>query len=273
MPRVVPKQVVEFIDLTFGGAIQVEPSNQPALTLEHNHAAHVAAVVELADQLPPELLPSDASRYAEYAASVAALRSALRMWEAHGSSFTLRRLPAYNHSPLFLIRRALAGLPDAVPSPDTAGFDFIDDDGLREVLRLDVSTATSALRNREWKAATVLAGSVIEALLLWAVKRHTSAKRDEAALRARQAGALGHIPGANPDDWHLPALIEVAGELRCITQGTVAEARRVREYRNLIHPGAAVRTGEQCDLGTAHIAVGTVDHVIRDLAAKGAEHD
>jgi hypothetical protein len=48
----------------------------------------------------------------------------------------------------------------------------------------------------------------------------------------------------------------------------IAAARLARNYRNLIHHGRAIRLGEACDQGTAHIAIGAVDHVIRDLESR-----
>ena len=38
-----------------------------------------------------------------------------------------------------------------------------------------------------------------------------------------------------------------------------------KDYRNLIHRGASERTGQVCDLGSAHHAVAALDHVVRDL--------
>ena len=38
-----------------------------------------------------------------------------------------------------------------------------------------------------------------------------------------------------------------------------------KDYRNLIHHGASERTGQICDLGSAHHAVAALDHVVRDL--------
>jgi hypothetical protein len=111
---------------------------------------------------------------------------------------------------------------------------------------------------------------VIEALLLWAITQHAPVDCEAAMQRAKTAGVGVSGRKDHPENWTLPDYIEVAAELGCITTGTRDEARRTKEYRNLIHPGRAQRTGQQCDLGTAHVAVGTLDHVIRDIAAKGA---
>jgi hypothetical protein len=39
--------------------------------------------------------------------------------------------------------------------------------------------------------------------------------------------------------------------------------------RNLIHPGRAIRTGQECYKGTATVALGTLYCVIEDLARRG----
>jgi hypothetical protein len=58
-------------------------------------------------------------------------------------------------------------------------------DDFRKNLRLDMSAANRALANSEWKAATVLAGSVVEALLLWAIQRRSSDEVGQAVERLR----------------------------------------------------------------------------------------
>jgi hypothetical protein len=60
--------------------------------------------------------------------------------------------------------------PDDCPPAATAELAFIVDDDLREELRRDIGEVNRALQSGEWKAATVLAGSIVEALLLWAVE-------------------------------------------------------------------------------------------------------
>ena len=71
--------------------------------------------------------------------------------------------------------------PDEFPSVDTSNLSFIADPTLRDILRLDVTATNSALINGEWKAATVLAGSVVEALVLWALQQQNPAAVSAAA--------------------------------------------------------------------------------------------
>jgi hypothetical protein len=70
-------------------------------------------------------------------------------------------------NPITLTRQALAVCPDEFPAAGTVELGFVPDTALRESLRRDVSAVNIALANGEWKEATVIGGSVIEALLLW----------------------------------------------------------------------------------------------------------
>jgi hypothetical protein len=163
---------------------------------------------------------------------------------------------SYQRSPLELIYYALNGLPDSVPAPETKSFEFIQDGSLRDNLRLDLSGAASALRNSEWKAATVLSGSVIEALLLWELMEH--GRDDEPTLQS--------ISKKHLEEWDFHHYLEAAKKLECLSPTTIDVAKQAKDFRNLIHPGRAHRLGTACDLGTAHVAVGAADHVARDLA-------
>jgi hypothetical protein len=72
---------------------------------------------------------------------------------------------------------------------------FLNDPDLAEALRADIATASSALRNGEWKAATVLSGSVIEALLLWALqKTHAPTIKAQGVGPAKPLGLLPENP-------------------------------------------------------------------------------
>jgi hypothetical protein len=78
----------------------------------------------------------------------------------------------------------------------------------------------------------VLAGSVNEALLLWALSQDK--KRALAAPSAPKGKTdLGR--------WDLVDLVKVAGELRMIGNQTTKQADLARDYRNLIHSAVAVR--------------------------------
>ena len=66
-------------------------------------------------------------------------------------------------------------------------------------------------------------------------------------------------------DWDLYCYVAVAASLKIIEPDTRTAAGLAKNFRNLIHPGKAVRQQQQCDRGTAFGATGALDHVVRDV--------
>jgi hypothetical protein len=164
-------------------------------------------------------------------------------------------------SPVVALLEVLRRSPDEAPSEATAALQFISDSGAREDIRVDVANAHRALGNGEFKAATILAGSVLEALLLWAIR---------AADPERLAHALTKLVGGAPDGrgpefWHLHDYVRVAQAMSMIDATTVTLVRLTADYRNLIHPGRVLRTGSRCDQSTALTALGAMERVITVL--------
>ena len=154
--------------------------------------------------------------------------------------------------------------PDAAPAPGTTSLSFVQDGHLRESLRLDVSAAGQALQNAEWKAATVLAGSVIEALLLCAVEALQTA--EPSSFSSAKASA-SPAPPTDLNKWRLAELVPVAEAAGLIVKDTAKQCELAREFRNLIHPGRSLRLGQECDRGTALSANVGMELVVRDLGA------
>jgi hypothetical protein len=252
MGRVTPRQVVEFLDRMCPGLANWSVEQSRAAQLSFGFDSQLSAVVQLIDEVPTELMPSDADRYAELVTSVAAIRSQIITWQSRGGTGTLGYLSGLGDlHPVSMIRRALVGLQNDLPSKETATLLFIEDTDLRASPRQDVSWASSALRNGEWKAATVLAGSVVEAMLFWELQQHPA----------------DAVP-SDLDRRYLPEYIAAAEKLRCLRGDTIIAARLAQNYRNLIHQGRSIRLGEACDRGTAHVSIGALDHVVRDFENK-----
>ena len=152
------------------------------------------------------------------------------------------------------------------PCPDTTELAFIDtrDAHLRDSIRGDIGAASIALHNGEWKGATVLAGSATEALLLWAILEKRS---DEDRDKAIAALSPENRPRKNdPEEWSLHNYVEVARQLDLITNDCASAVRLAKKFRNLIHPGRAMRLAQRCDRATALSALAAVHHVVRDLS-------
>ena len=260
MPKVVPSQVVGVIDRMFP-RVEERP-----FVLNHGHSSDLTALIDLIDAIPPELLALEPDRYVEFIASCSAIRDALQKWRSgdrHTSLNVVQGFPA--GFPLVLIRRALAACPDEFPAQPTAELTFIQDADLRQQLRLDISATNRALANGEWKAATVLAGSVIEALLLWRLQQCPAGAVSGAVQALIQRRVLTRNPGPNLEDrdWNLHAFVEVAAELGILSPESAAAVRQAKDFRNLIHPGRAQRLGQACNRGTALAAVAALEFVIQ----------
>ena len=263
MPRVVPSQVVALIDQLFPW---VEAQDHDRRNLGIDSLPHLAAVLELIQQVPQEFIILDPNQYVAFAKSVAATRAIITAWQGGFDRYPLEHLRAFEDgSPLSLLRRTLTLCPDEFPATGTAELTFIQDQELRESLRIDLSATNRALSNGEWKAATVLAGSVVEALLLWALQQRPTPDVSSAVTRLVQNNTLRTNPGTDLEKWDLHGYIEVAAELNVINPDTATQARLAKDFRNLIHPGRAARLGQACDRATALSAVAAVEHVVRDL--------
>lgn len=156
-------------------------------------------------------------------------------------------------------------MPRSSPTSTTSELGFISDLDLRKALRNDIGSVERGLSNGEWKAATVLAGSVIEALLLWRLQQCPEPERERAITALRAQGTLSRTPDSNLERQDLHEFTEVAAELGIIAADTQTEVRLAREFRNLIHPGRSQRLARKCDRGTALSSVAALEHVVRDL--------
>ena len=140
----------------------------------------------------------------------------------------------------------LRNCPDQAVPASTKELLFITDNDLRESLRMDIAEVNRALTDGEWKSATVVSGSVIEAILLWALTQGTpaAAAASAAKLKLKVKPIL--------EEWVLNEYIEVAHDLGLLKSSETYDALHLaRGFRNLIHPGRAIRLSLKCDRGTA----------------------
>jgi hypothetical protein len=225
------------------------------------------ALLTLIDQLPPELLPPTAREYHALVIGCAALRNALNRWASRPKDPVVGTPGGYSMNPVQLLYTTLQQCADEAPSPATTDLLFIIDQALREGLRLDISTANQAFANGEWKAATVLAGSVVEALLLWAIQQYPEGQY-KAALQEVITKKMVTRPRYEPlDQWDLVHYIAVAEALALIDTNTATQARLAKDFRNLIHPGRAQRLAQTCTRGTTHGALAAMNMVLESVTA------
>ena len=165
-----------------------------------------------------------------------------------------------------IIRAALFGCPDEVPPQRSNELPFIKDANFRKALLTDLEAARSALIHEEWKAATVLAGALVEALLLWAIQQNPQIP--SACSAAVTAGNLPKKTLDDPLNWGLHELVEVAAQFSLIEPDSAKQTRLAKDFRNFIHPGLEIRTQQSCGRGTALAASAAVELVSRDLQTR-----
>ena len=175
------------------------------------------------------------------------------------------KVPGHGQA-LKILLGCLEKCPDEGIEPTTVKLPFISDPILEESIRKDISASNQALLNGEWKAATVLAGATVEALLLWALKQQNPDDIKTAVSALVASKKLRSDTKPTPDGWVLHQLIEVAEELNVIKNETANQARLAKDFRNLIHPGRSIRIGQKCNKGTAHSAIAAIEHVLWDLS-------
>jgi hypothetical protein len=265
MPAVMPSQAVATIGELFPGA-----RGPSQATYTSGNANALRGIVDIVRQVPPELLVLAADQYAELVIGLGAIEQQLGIWTSRSDVGVLQ--PVKGFDVLHLLWRALRQCPDEFPPPSTADLAFISDTKLRWSIGQDIGAATRALQNHEWKPATVLAGATIEALLHWKLDEPPyPAQRAAAGKAAAAAGKLDAPPPRDFDRWALQQFIEVAGALNVLKPDTVKAADLARDFRNLIHPGAAARKAATCDRATAYSAVAGMENVIRDLTPDSTE--
>jgi hypothetical protein len=125
-----------------------------------------------------------------------------------------------------------------------ANLDCIVDDDFRESLSGDLVELEKALERNSIKSAHVLAGSIVEAVLIDYLLSEGIVDRD-GALKSDLGGAIEKCKAKN-----------------VISSKTADLSSVVRAYRNLIHPGRAVRLQERIDRDTAIVANSVVAIVL-----------
>jgi hypothetical protein len=266
MPRITPTQAVATIRRLFPGASR---HNNPQPTYSTGNANALRGIINLVKEVPPEMIVLPEDVYADLILAISAIESQLDTWISRGAGGVLQ--PVNGVDPVLLIFEALDQCPDEYPPPPAISeLTFITDVPLRDSIRSDMAAADRAFVNFEWKAATVLAGAAIEALLHWRLSQPptTTSDIDHSVTRLVAKKVFVSKPPPDRDNWSLHLFIEVSGDLTIIQASTVTAANLAKDFRNLIHPGKTARTGQSCDRGTARSALAALDHVVRDLTPR-----
>jgi hypothetical protein len=134
-------------------------------------------------------------------------------------------------------------------------FDFITDDQFRISLQTDYREMVRAVEIGAWKAVHVLAGSIIEALL---VEYLVVSKIDP--------------KGKDPLTITLSEAIEACKGAKVLSPRTSSLCDVIKDYRNLIHPGRLIRLQDKYGESSAHIALALVEIITTEVAQRRKEN-
>ncbi|MFZ0204624.1 MAG: hypothetical protein WAL59_00585 [Roseiarcus sp.] len=248
-----PSQVVPVIRRLFPHVTTIRPGDS---LLHSGQLDQLIGITNLIKEIPRELITVSVDEYADFILALASIEENNKFRISRGHSFGLPAIAGKDFATIMY--NVLLKCPDEFPPTTTTELLFITNVDLRDNIRRDIGAINRAISNAEWKAANVLAGSVIEALLHWRLDQEPPTPAEIVAATARAvASARMRNPGTpDRDIWSLQHFIGVSEELGLIKPQTVIEAKLTQDYRNLIHPGRSARLGQVCDRGTAFSAVG-----------------
>jgi hypothetical protein len=146
--------------------------------------------------------------------------------------------------------------------PERLDFSFTADPDLRSMMERDYQEIPRCLATEGYKAATVMCGSVMEALLLDALLAD-EAKATQSAMSLK--GSIGKVPN-DLGKWTLKQMIAVAQDLQILPKEIGGMSEALREYRNLIHPAVGIRKQMRAEEEEATLAYSALRVIIKNLA-------
>ena len=126
-------------------------------------------------------------------------------------------------------------------------FDFVSDEKFRFCLEKDYQELTSSLQGGAWKAAYILAGSIIEAILV------------DYLL------AIGY-QSTDPLTMTLEDAISACRDEGALSEKSEYIVYAMRSYRNLLHPVKTMRLSESIEEGSAKVSQALVEIITNEVS-------
>jgi hypothetical protein len=257
-----PSRVRAYIESAVGREPPKPPNDLNAWRAEH--LGNASALVDSVDGIDQRILAESltAEQGFEWIQAVSFLRSAVLAWQGGQQNQALARAGGLSAHPVLVIYRLLDHCPDEITPKAEPRLTFIADAKLRTSIARDVDALDALVRDEEWKAATVIGGSVVEALLLDRLLDAAFLPKAKAAEATRIAKKeLGWHYAKPLERWDLWQFIIVANEVGLINDTIAHVCDGARDFRNLIH-ASKERAETPCDRGTALAALAAVENLI-----------
>lgn len=254
MRRVQPSTIIDYIDGAFPEVVR----KSGAVTTPYDRVAELKVLLRFVDDLDAAFLPAEKEPLVKLLVASEKIRNHVQGWDTHGSGYGGNlRGDSDRQNSVFVIREVLRFHCREMAVPEaTAGLEFIDDPEYRQRLREDVASAESSFEDGQFKASTVLAGGVIEALILFELQGRSEDIQDPTLGPKRL------------DERTLGELLKIARSLNLFSDEALRAAELAKDFRNLIHPGRELRKAATCTRGTARSALAAMDLLINECTTR-----
>ena len=169
-------------------------------------------------------------------------------------TYPIAPLLAYLNRALPRLEAELRG-EDCEVAIEPLRFDFLANPELAALIQRDYMELREIHQAQCWKAAIILAGGIIEAILMAAIQQ------DNGTSSAKE-GSHSAV-----DKWPLSKLIKVSVERGLVSSAIEKLSHAVREYRNIVHPGNEIRKSLKFGPEEANIALEVIHILHRELAS------
>lgn len=139
-------------------------------------------------------------------------------------------------------------------------FSAVADDGLRSVLLRDLQECAISIATGQDKSATIMCGSIIEALLLSKIIESGKTNYDISEFSRSQKARNYPIK-----DMGLNELLYVADKEKIICKSNYHLSHYARDYRNIVHPAKEIRTQQTVTHENASMMWTILKQIIREL--------
>ena len=140
------------------------------------------------------------------------------------------------------------------------GLSFITDRRMKCAVLRDIASAVACLEHEQWKASTILAGGVVEAVLGELLDARYTSEQVRSEMRKQCPTKRAGGPTK------LDEMIKVADGLHATSASVTKLLGAVRDWRNLVHIREEVKSRMTPDRNIATAAVGAIFILIRNLA-------
>lgn len=148
---------------------------------------------------------------------------------------------------------------------ETRTFPFVRDPQLREIVARDYrELSTKLLPSEAWKSSVVLAGSILESILLDQLTVSDDVRTRALSCRSAPRDRTGTV--LSLESWKLHSMISVATEIGILPEARSRTVDQVlRDFRNFVHPKKEIRSAHPCTEAEAWMSKGALDGVCNHL--------